>query len=688
MQKRRFPWFEILIIVLTLAIQGYAALSDAHNFPNIWFTRDDAYYYFKVAQNVSMGLGSTFDGINLTNGYHPLWMLICVPIFALARFDLILPLRILLVFLALMRAVTAILLYRLLDKTLTRPIAMLAAVYWAFDYGIHITIYQQGLETGLAAFALILFLYFLQRFEQDRKAAPVKWNQVVPLGFAAALVLFSRLDMVFLGAIFGLWIVFRDTPLRYLLPVDILLLTISVFASYISRTGLPAYYQYSSAAILTLILSLAIKLPALFFSGSYQHPAKQSPLRTLRNAAIAIVISQVLVLGFMLGLSQFNLFTEGFPRSAILFDGLVSFILIIASRFSLRWFSNTNGKVTNPPLKQFLANWRAWLTDGLAYYLPFGGLLGIYMLWSKIIFGTSSPVSGQVKRWWGSFPINVYGGSARSPLEFFGIAPETDFNAWQFVTNFISNLNNKIERHAIQMTYDASFTLFLVIFLLILYFLLHLNRSRTVRAALWLGLIPLLAGSVVQVISYNATGYSALKEWYWVSEIVLTVLMGSLVLDIILKPLRKFQIGKNLIWLAVAVVGLSTIFTFSKNIISQMPYGISDPDEPYMDIVAFVEQHTPPDSIVGMTGGGNVGYYIADRTIVNMDGLINSYDYFLAHKAGHGGAYLANIGLEYVFANPSFLDAQPYKDEYTGQLEIIDYFGGKAIMKFEPKVSQ
>ena len=78
----------------------YAAFSDAYNFANTWFSRDDAFYYFKVAQNITEGLGSTFDGINLTNGYHPLWMVICIPIFALARFDLILPLRVLLMVMA------------------------------------------------------------------------------------------------------------------------------------------------------------------------------------------------------------------------------------------------------------------------------------------------------------------------------------------------------------------------------------------------------------------------------------------------------------------------------------------------------------------------------------------------------------------------------------------------------------
>ena len=35
---------------------------------------DDSFFYLKTARNMARGLGSTFDGINPTNGYHPLWM--------------------------------------------------------------------------------------------------------------------------------------------------------------------------------------------------------------------------------------------------------------------------------------------------------------------------------------------------------------------------------------------------------------------------------------------------------------------------------------------------------------------------------------------------------------------------------------------------------------------------------------
>jgi hypothetical protein len=44
--------------------------------PGVFFA-DDSYFYFQVAWNFAHGLGSTFNGVMNTNGYHPLWMLVC-----------------------------------------------------------------------------------------------------------------------------------------------------------------------------------------------------------------------------------------------------------------------------------------------------------------------------------------------------------------------------------------------------------------------------------------------------------------------------------------------------------------------------------------------------------------------------------------------------------------------------------
>jgi hypothetical protein len=99
-----------------------------------------------------------------------------------------------------------------------------------------------------------------------------------------------------------------------------------------------------------------------------------------------------------------------------------------------------------------------------------------------------------------------------------------------------------------------------------------------------------------------------------------------------------------------------------------------------MDSARFLEQNTPPGAVIGMTGGGNVAYYIQGRVIVNMDGLINSPAYFEALKAGDAGKFLAETGVDYIFANPGILSGPPYQGQFRTSPAIARY-GGKSLME-------
>ncbi len=75
--------------VWTLACLAWLILTWAWGGLPLAMTVDDTFYYFKTALNVSRGLGSTFDGINPTNGYHPLWLALLAGAFSLFRDDLV-----------------------------------------------------------------------------------------------------------------------------------------------------------------------------------------------------------------------------------------------------------------------------------------------------------------------------------------------------------------------------------------------------------------------------------------------------------------------------------------------------------------------------------------------------------------------------------------------------------------------
>jgi hypothetical protein len=681
--KKLSKRFEIALIIAVMAVHVYAALSDAKNFPSQWYTRDDAYYYFKVAQNISEGHGSTFDGIDRANGYHPLWMLVCIPIFNLARFDLILPLRILLLVMAMLSAATGVLLYRLISRVLSYPVGMLAAVFWVFSLYVHATVTQFGLETGIAAFSITLLLYMLEQFEEGRRKHPITHTQIASLGAAAVFVLFSRLDMIFLLVMIGLWLVFRSTPIRYFLPLDIIVIVGTALISFVLRTGLPGYYQYSTAALLMIFIALIVSIPIYYFAGLYQRPGALNLSQLTIRVALAVSSASIIIAAMMMVLAAINRFT--FPRIALLLQWSLSLALIWTIRLGAKWLKK--GKTSEKlgaPLEQLSKNWKGWLSEAMIYYGILGIPLSLYMLWNKWTFGTLMPISGQIKRWWGSLPARVYGGPARTLYAFLGIDHESDFNAWKPASILVRSVSDLIASWLGRFDYDSIYFWVIVTFLAICLAILLSNRKRMVRAFFHLSLPPLLVGLELQILSYNSTGYASVKEWYWVGQILFIILLASLILDILFQPLRKQAAGRRLIWSATALVSITMMAGFSWVVLQRMPYTHEDASQPYMDVLPILEENTEPGAMIGMTGGGNVGYFIHGRTIVNLDGLINSYAYFQAMQEGEAGNYLEQIGLDYVFANPEILAGAPYRGQFTGCSQIITMYGKKALMRFSP----
>lgn len=72
-----------------------------------------------------------------------------------------------------------------------------------------------------------------------------------------------------------------------------------------------------------------------------------------------------------------------------------------------------------------------------------------------------------------------------------------------------------------------------------------------------------------------------------------------------------------------------------------------------------------------------VAYFINDRVIVNMDGLMNSPNYFRALKSGQADIFLDEMGLDYVFSNEYMLfHSSPYRQFLTDRLIEIGHIRG------------
>src|SRR3990172_4891049 len=127
----RLKPYKVEIFFLLLALLPHLVISLSN--PNTildWYSSDDSFYYFQVARNLAEGQGFTFDGLNPTNGFHPLWLFLITPLFLFAQFDPLLSLRLLLVVCALMSAGTAILLYLLLRRYTSAWVAAFVGLLW------------------------------------------------------------------------------------------------------------------------------------------------------------------------------------------------------------------------------------------------------------------------------------------------------------------------------------------------------------------------------------------------------------------------------------------------------------------------------------------------------------------------------------------------------------------------------
>lgn len=193
-ENKVFLWLLALVFLayLWLAWQPIESLLPS-------FLVDDAFYYFKTAVNLTNGLGPTFDGEHITNGYHPLWMGISAAIFYFFPGDKILPIHILLTISTLLFFLTSMLIWKIIsaltDDKLIPPLLVLAYVLNPWN----LSFYLGGLETPLALF---LFTIFLWIFLKTLKNADSLRNFLF-LGIVGGLLVLSRLDYgVFLAAAF------------------------------------------------------------------------------------------------------------------------------------------------------------------------------------------------------------------------------------------------------------------------------------------------------------------------------------------------------------------------------------------------------------------------------------------------------------------------------------------------------
>ncbi|MCS7288852.1 MAG: glycosyltransferase family 39 protein [Roseiflexus sp.] len=236
-------------ILLGLAVRLWIAWQPANELS--WrATADDAYYYFKLAQHLGAGAGATFDGVNPTNGFHPLYALLLVPIFQYVGNHIELGVNLALTLVALAGVATAWPIY-LIGKYVHSPRAGVigALVHLLNPWVVVLT--MTGVESAVyvCCFAWTVMAYMRWRL-QDRSLCGVAL-----VGLLAGLTVMARSEggLLLAGIILDLLILHQRAPKRAIACAALCGLSASVVCLpwafwSISRFGTP--FQISASAIM------------------------------------------------------------------------------------------------------------------------------------------------------------------------------------------------------------------------------------------------------------------------------------------------------------------------------------------------------------------------------------------------------------------------------------------------------
>jgi hypothetical protein len=195
---------RFLLCALLVAALAFRLLFVAHDMHTL-VTRgplyDDSFYSFEIARNIARGLGSTFDGVQPTNGYQPLYVFLLVPIYWASGDHPTLPIYLALVGSAICNVLTGWILFRLVRGAASLAAAFFGLVLWSFGPAI-VRQAVNGLETALAMLLIAAALEYYLRVYRATPAPTLR--QAATLGVLLGLAVFARIDallfVVALGA--------------------------------------------------------------------------------------------------------------------------------------------------------------------------------------------------------------------------------------------------------------------------------------------------------------------------------------------------------------------------------------------------------------------------------------------------------------------------------------------------------
>ena len=190
---------------------------------------DDAFYYFLTADRISNGQNISFDGITATNGFHPLWLFLLVPLYLLPGRTL--PLHLGLTLSSVLDVVAGGLIGLAAWKLTQNKVAGLFAMTFYVLLPRNIFASVDGVENALAAMLLSALLLVLVSAWREPPERWLRWS--IATGVLAGLLVLARLEsaVVVAAGLLALALLRRGS-LRWPAPLVVIGVTVLVVAPW------------------------------------------------------------------------------------------------------------------------------------------------------------------------------------------------------------------------------------------------------------------------------------------------------------------------------------------------------------------------------------------------------------------------------------------------------------------------
>ena len=410
MQFIRTNWLPLLVILIGGAFSLFLALR-SFEFVFGYLVIDDSFYYFQIARNIVHGLGSTFDGVHLTNGYHPLWLLGILPVLhylsASGVHDFA-PIQGVLVLSAFLYAATGVVLLAIIGRYTKNAWVKVGALgFWFFNPFVQ---YQMlnGLETSLSVFFIALF--FLSCIRVGEKPTT---RRFVETGIIGGLMMLARLDNVFYFLGYLAYLAYRDGVKKSVRPILVSGIAATILvAPWLLFNFVNFGMLFTSSSLASTMVNHQLIVqdhgPSWFQSGKAVAYFTDNALRDLEpQTGIPLIL--LLMSGLCIGYLAFG-------RGRALLDRYrIPVELFVASGFVLDFIANASIRWTVRPwyfiaVDLLIAIWLAWFLEKLreeGYMRPL--VATVLILFSLSVFYINW--SREISKSKNSMPVDIIKGT-------------------------------------------------------------------------------------------------------------------------------------------------------------------------------------------------------------------------------------------------------------------------------------